>query len=271
MRFPMNPDGVVGDRASCPNCAGLSFDLFEDILDIDGAIAIIEICQACSALVNRGAIEHLQQHAESMHRAQVAELREVYPIDPREVAFGATLEEEIPHFLEVLNFFLTKADIARPPTELISAEIGIGRGTLLRAAGKVFGKSYGTDIDFSLFDATTTHLPVPDTVILLESLSHLPEPVDVILAWHTLEHIPRLHDLIAAARLLLKPGGHLYFQVPLYRPENVVESHYTFMNRRSVSVLAEMQRLDVVDIWTDHNRHFLTSILRKPADSEGGR
>ncbi len=266
MRFPMNPDGAIGDRTSCPNCGGLSFEPFEDILDVDGKIAIIEICQACSALVNRGAIEHLQRDPASMHQAQISELREVYPIDPHEVAFGATLEGEIPHFLDVLRFFLAKAKITRPPAELISAEIGIGRGTLLRAAGQLFGKSYGTDIDFALFDATSSQLAVPDNVILLKSLSHLPELVDVILAWHTLEHIPRLHDLVAAARLLLKPGGHFYFQVPLYRPENVVESHYTFMNRRSVSVLAELQRFDLVDIWTDHNRHFLTTILRKPTE-----
>jgi hypothetical protein len=38
------------------------------------------------------------------------------------------------------------------------------------------------------------------------------------------------------------------------------------MNRRSVSVLAELQRFDLVDIWTDHNRHFLTTILRKPTE-----
>jgi hypothetical protein len=264
MRFPMNPDGVVGERASCPNCAGLSFEPFEDILDVDGKIVLIEICQACSALVNRGAIEHLQRDAEAMHRAQVLELREVYPVDPHEVAFGSTLEGEIPHFLDVLNFFVAKAGLQRPASELVSAEIGIGRGTLLRASAQVFGKSYGADIDFTLFESTKTQLAVPDNVILLQSLSHLPEPVDVILAWHTLEHIPRLHDVVATARLLLKPGGHLFFQVPLYRPENVVESHYTFMNRRSVSVLAELERFDLVDIWIDHNRHFLTSILRKP-------
>lgn len=264
MRFPMNADGACGEHASCPNCGGLSFDLFEDILDVDGKIAIIEICQACSALVNRGAIEHLQRDPASMHRAQISELRDVYPVDPHEIAFGATLEGEIPHFHEALTFFLEQAEIKLPPGQLISAEIGIGRGTLLRAAGQMFGRSYGTDLDFTLFDATKSQLAVPDTVVLLESLSHLPEPVDVILAWHTFEHIPRLHDLIAAMRLQLKPGGHLYFQVPLYRPENVVESHYTFMNRRSVSVMAELQHFDLVDIWTDHNRHFLTSILRKP-------
>ena len=263
MRFPMNPEGTVGESTSCPNCGSLSFEPFEDILDVDGKIALIEICQACCALVNRGAIEHLQSDAESMRQAQVLELREVYPIDPHEKAFGATLEEELPHFLDVLNFFIRKAEIARPPSELISAEMGIGRGTLLRASAQVFGRSYGTDIDFALFETTKTQLAVPDNVVLIESISHLPEMVDVILAWHTFEHIPRLHDVVATARLLLKPGGHLFFQVPLYRPENVVESHYTFMNRRSVAVLAEIQRLDIVDIWTDHNRDFLTAILRK--------
>lgn len=266
MRFPMNSEGVVGEHASCPNCAGMSFELFEDVLDIDGKVAVIEICLACSALVNRGAIEHLQSDAAAMHKAQVAELRDVYPVNAQEVAFGATLEEEVPHFLRTLEFFVAKAEIQRPEKELISAEIGIGRGTLLRAAAQVFGKAYGTDIDLALFEGSRADLPVPDNVVLLESISHLPEPVDFLLAWHTLEHIPRLHDVVATIRLLLKPGGHFIFQVPLYRPENVVESHYTFMNRRSIAVLAELQEFQVVDIWTDHNRHFLASILRKPLE-----
>ncbi len=266
MRMLMNPDGGVGETASCPNCGGLSFEMFEDILDVDGRIALIEICQACSALVNRVSLEKLQREGESVREIQAAELREVYPANPNEVAFGATLEEEVPHFRDVLSFFLRKAEIERPASELVSAEIGIGRGTLLRAAAQVFHKAYGTDIDFELFNATASQLAVPDNVVLIESLSHLPEPVDVVLAWHTLEHIPRLHDLVAAIRLLLKPGGHLFFQVPLYRPENVVDSHYTFMNRRSISVLAEIQRFELVDIWTDHSRHFMTTIMRKPAD-----
>ena len=130
----------------------------------------------------------------------------------------------------------------------------------------MFGTAYGTDIDLTLFDATRSDLSVPGNVVLLQSVSHLPEPVDLLLAWHTLEHIPRLHDVVATLRMLLKPGGHFFFQVPLYRPENVVESHYTFMNRRSVAVLAELEGFDVVDIWTDHGRHFLAAILRKPGE-----
>ena len=267
MRYLMNPDGVIGEQASCPCCGGLSFELFEDILDLKGKITLIEICQACFALVNRGALERVMRHEEAVVEAQTADLREAYPVDPHKVVFGATLEEEIPHFLDVLQFFLKKAEIERPPSELISAEIGIGRGTFLRAAATLFDKCYGTDIDFALFNATASQIPIPENVIFLESLSNLPEPVDVILAWHTLEHIPRLHDMVADARLQLQPGGHLFFQVPLFRPENVVDSHYTFMNRRSVSVMAEMQRFDLLDIWIDHDRHFLTAIFRKPAEA----
>lgn len=263
--LPMNPEGAVGEFTSCPNCGGLAFELFEDILDVDGKIAVIEICEACSALVNRGALEHLQRDTEAMRQAQVLELRDVYPSDPNQVAFGATLEEEIPHFLDVIDFFVKKTGQEEKRRSLVSAELGIGRGTLLRAAAQVFERSYGTDIDFTLFDNTKSQLAVPDNVILLETLVNLPEKVDVILAWHTFEHVPRLHDLVATARQLLKPEGHIFFQVPLYRPENVVESHYTFMNRRSVAVLAEMEGFEIVDIWTDHNRHFLTSILRKSA------
>lgn len=264
MRYPMNPDGAAGPEPSCPCCGGSSFEEFEDVLDVDGKITMIEICEVCSNLVNRAGLKAVAADAEAGLRAQTAGLHEVYPTDPRAVAFGATLGEEVPRFVDVLSFFLREANIDRAPQELVSAEIGIGRGSCLRAAASLFRKSYGTDVDYTLFDVANSQLALPDNVVLLESLSHLPEPVDLIVGWHVFEHVPRLHDLVAAMRLMLRQNGHIFFQVPLYRPENIVQSHYSFLNRRAVKVLAEMQRLDVVGIWTDHARSFLTVILRKP-------
>ena len=254
----MNPDGKVGEHASCPNCGGLSFEPFEDVLDASGRVALIEICLACSALVNRGAIERVLREAASGRGAQVPDLHPA--------AFGGTLEEETSHFLRTLELFVGRAGIGRPMKELVSAEIGIGRGILLRAAAQLFARAYGTDADFARFEGTRGSLAVPGNVVLIESLSHLPEPADVILAWHTLERIPRLHDVVATVRLLLKPGGHFIFQVPLYRAEKMDNSRYMFMNRRSVAVLAELEGFEVVDMTTDHGRHFLSAVFRKPRD-----
>ena len=60
-------------------------------------------------------------------------------------------------------------------SDLVSAEIGIGRGTLLRASGRMFQKAYGSDLALAQFKFTEPQLAVPDNVMLLKSLAHHPD------------------------------------------------------------------------------------------------
>ena len=255
--------GGPGTAVSCPCCGGLSLELFEDTLDIDGNIVGVQICLVCCAIVNRSSLERLIAAPETLHDAQTKYLSAAYSIGHH---FSDTLEREVESHRRTLDFFLTQTSTDTSAPEMIAAEIGIGRGTLLRAAAAVFKRCYGIDLAYDLFDKTVDHLAVPDNVVLLESLNHVPEPLDLVLAWHSLEHVPRLHDLVAAIRDRLKPRGYLFFQVPLYRPNYIVESHYTFLNRRAVSVLAELERFRVVDMWTDHDRSCITCLLQKPEE-----
>lgn len=247
---------------ACPCCGGLSLELFEDTLDIEGKIIGVEICLVCSALVNRSSLERLAVTPQSLREVQTSELANVYPINSR---IHATLEQEIGTHRETIDFFLAEAVPDRDPAKLVYAEIGIGRGTFIRSAAAVFQKCYAIDLAFDLFEATRDQLPVPDNIVLLESINHAPEPLDVVVAWHSLEHVPKLYELVAEIRAALRPGGHLFFQVPLYRPNHVVDSHYLFLNRRSVAILAELEEFELAGIWMDHHRACMTGLLRKPA------
>ena len=251
---------------ACPCCGGLSLEIFEDTPDIDGNIVTVQICLVCSALVNRSSLEHLLAAPENLREAQTGGLTEVYPIGRH---IHAELEDEVGTHRNTLDFFLEQAG-AGDPSRQVYAEIGIGRGAMIRSAAALFQRCYAIDLDFALFEATREHLAVPPNIALFNAIDHVPEPIDVVFAWHALEHVPRLYELIAAIRTTLKPGGHLFFQVPLYRPNHLVGSHYVFLNRRAVAVLAEIERFELVGLWTDHPRACLTGLLRRPPEAAQG-
>ncbi len=249
---------------ACPCCGGLSLEIFEDTLDTEGNIVTIEICLVCSALVNRSSLGRFVAAPENLRDVQTSYLNNAYPVDRH---IHAALEEELGAHRGTLDFFLAEARPDRDPAELVFAEIGIGRGTFIRSAATLFRKCYAVDLDYDLFEATREHMAVPRNIVLLNSIERVPEPIDVVVAWHSLEHVPRLFDLVSAVRKALTPGGYLFFQVPLYRPNHLAESHYVFLNRRAIAVLAEIQRFDLIGMWTDHSRACLAGLLRKPPEA----
>jgi len=255
--------GTIGATITCPCCGGWSLEPFEDTLDIDGNVVNIHICLVCSALINQSSIERIYAAFDKLRDAQTECLGVAYPAGDR---FSEILRKEIELCTATLDFFRDHALPNADPRKIICAEIGFGRGSLLRASASRFERCYGIDLAFALFRETVEYLGLPENVVLLASIAHVPEPVDVVFAWHSFEHVPRLHDLVAEIRNSLKPGGWLYFQVPLYRPNYIVESHYTFLNKRAVTVLAEIERYCVIGMWTDLENAFLTVLLQKTDD-----
>jgi SAM-dependent methyltransferase len=245
---------------TCPCCGGSSLEPFEETCDIQGNVVAMEICLVCCAIVNRSSLDRVAAAPGMLRGAQTDMLKVVYPVGDD---FSSKLEREIELHSASLDLFRRRAIPDADQRQVVLAEIGIGRGTLLRSAANLFGRCYGIDLSFDLFRETVDYLGVPDNIILLEALSNIPESPDVVVAWHSLEHVPRLHDLVASIYTVLKPQGWLFFQVPLYRPNYVVESHYTFLNQRAVAVLAEIEKFRVVETWSDHTNAFLTALLQK--------
>lgn len=247
---------------TCPCCGGWTLEMFEDTTDFDGDIVVMEICITCSAIVNRSGLEVLRANPEGLRDTQVNDLERVYATSGD---LEDELREEIEAHGETLRFFLSQIGVNGEASDFVCAELGIGRGTLLRAAAARFKRCYGIDLAYELFDMSAKHVAVPDNVMLVESITHVPDPLDAVFAWHCFEHVPRLYELISTIRSSLKPGGHIFFQVPLYRPRHLVASHYVFLNWRAIRVMAEVEGFEVVDMWTDHPRDVITALLRKPA------
>jgi len=90
-------------------------------------------------------------------------------------------------------------------------DFGCGTGHLLRRLSEHF-EAYGYDA--SPEARTVCRLTAPDAVVLEEWQSVARDSLDVIVALHTLEHLPQPRPTMEALAQRLAPGGIFLFVVP---------------------------------------------------------
>jgi len=120
-------------------------------------------------------------------------------------------------------------------------------------------------------------------------LAHLKQPVDLVILAHVLEHASDPLGMLRALAPLTQPGGWLYVEVPLDRPQPPPR-HFRFLHRRWVSAVSKSRgRTIVADLvstplrvlfrgrWTpftfpklhEHLNHFSTASLAASLSSAG--
>lgn len=94
-------------------------------------------------------------------------------------------------------------------------ELGVGLGMFLETVKDEY-ECLGCDIN--LFGVERTRQRTALSTLKVGSLDALAgePPMDVIVAWDVLEHLPNLRDDLQAIAAHLKPGGHLMAAVPVY-------------------------------------------------------
>ena len=181
----------------CPSCGSTSLELFEDVLDVESHEITIQICLVCRALVNQRELERSLFGTGAPHEIQMT-------------SGGADsydeLQQKIRTYQQTLMFLLRELR-SIDPAQSVFAEIGVGQGAFICAAAKLFRKCYAIDRDFSIFEAARADLKIPKEVLLLNSIDRAPDPIDIVVCWHSLERMPRLYDVISRIRSALRPGG----------------------------------------------------------------
>ena len=244
-------------EVSCPCCGQPGLVNYETTKDIDGSTVEIAVCTVCCALVNGAALREVFERTVDPRDVQTRGLESVYPPESRE-----QMLHSIDLFRETVAFLRDQSRLGERLRDMVSLEFGIGRGYLMIAASDFFKRSYGTDLRLDIFANTVAEIGQPANVRVVTDVNQIGEPVDVVFLWHVMEHLPKARDFLEYARSLMPNGGYVFFQVPLYRPDVVVRSHYTFFNSRSVSVMAEASGFVVHDIWFDLPNAFMTCLLR---------
>jgi SAM-dependent methyltransferase len=99
-----------------------------------------------------------------------------------------------------------------PPARLL--EFGAAAGFFLDEARRLGYDGVGVEPNGRMAAHGRDRLGLELHTGLLEDLGLPAASVDVACAWHVVEHIPRPRQALAEVHRLLRPGGHLFVEVP---------------------------------------------------------
>ena len=146
-------------------------------------------------------------------------------------------------------------------------DVGCGNGAVLKSAGALLKgwELHGYDLNDKHRDEV---MRLPGVASFTSgSLKKLPHrEYDLVVLWHTLEHIPAPLGPLAELRELLKPGGFLLVQVPDVERtpfDMAVIDHTSHFSRRTLEILCKQAGLEVVMDGTPWIHNCLTLLLRK--------
>ena len=219
---------------NCPVCdAASQFDLFENTIDQNGNLTEIMICPHCSVLHNT-ALQKETPNDSDRSAFQASAVQSVYS------GFTTNIEntrKNVIATLPIIHFLFEQPDIKVERGTYL--EIGAGAGFLAAASSSFFKRVFAVELDsreaaktFSLM-----HLKNARALQQISEFDPAANKADCVVLWHTLEHIPRPRDFLADLKTRMAAGGVLYFQVPLYRKQNVFPAHIWFFNARCLGFL----------------------------------
>ncbi len=248
----------------CFNCGrDQSLVLFESLVDRDGNHTSIEVCTSCTVLYNtflrsQGIV------GESATRFQASAVEKVYATtDEDRQAVGRRRDACAP----ILTFLLD--ELGLPRRRAACLEIGAGGGYLTAMASQFFTRAYACELDLSEVTKTIAVLGIGN-VIGIADLAELKERVDLVIMWHSLEHIAEPLNFLRGVREIMQDDGVLYFQVPLYRKNYVFPSHLWFFNAFAVTRLRDALGFAAERVVFDTTNDFMSVVFHRREGSVHG-
>ncbi len=237
---------------SCPSCAAGLIEDF-DIVENEHGIFNLGICCRCLSILNLTA--HALAAEKSQFEIQKAAHYESSAISApdlqREVAANS---ENISNLLRLTNSSAAGATFL---------DFGAGRGCASIAAALVFSKVFSVDLDTKLLEGTVRRYPQLKNIKAVSTLDAVDGEIDFFYAWHAIEHIPKPSIFFSDLKPRLSAGAALAIQVPLFRPEFVIDCHYAFYSNASLRRLADVWGLTTLDVVVDTKLSFITLLARK--------
>jgi hypothetical protein len=239
---------------NCPCCVahGTTY-LFQRRLSLSGERVEMYICSNCTSITNRtNLLKERDNSAEALH-FQIESADEFYSqkIDSLRIRQNHSN-------ISFLNSLL--GNIIRGKNMI---DLGAGEGYLAAAACSFFDTAWAVDVNVGLLNKTVPQFGLGEKLRIAGSLDAVPCGVDAVIMWHTLEHMPNAHAVGKAVADKLNEDGLFIWQVPCYRDNHVVSSHYTFFNDYSARVFTASLGLEVVETFHDEQLQFLTVVSRK--------
>jgi hypothetical protein len=97
----------------------------------------------------------------------------------------------------------------------------------------------------------------------VRDFSEITDTISVLFMWHTLEHLPDPTAFWTQHSNKLADDAIIFLQIPLYRPQHVVRSHYVFYTEKSLTQWAAALSAVPLHFGYDTENSFLAMIARR--------
>lgn len=239
----------------CPCCGALGTTyLFSRRLDVSGDSVEMCICSKCTSITNQTNLIKERDDSDKALEVQIDSADRFYSKKIDDLKLTQNKDN-----LSCLNDLVGNLLGGKTMVDL-----GAGEGYLAAAACSFYETAWAVDINVGLLTQTCSQFGLGDKLKIARSLDDVPNPVDAVFMWHALEHSPSCYDLGKAITAKLTEGGLFVWQVPAYRDDYVVFSHYIFFNDHSARIFTAAIGLEIVDVFHDEALQFLTVVSKKP-------
>jgi len=131
---------------------------------------------------------------------------------------------------------LTRHCVAKlPEGPLDILEQGCLEGRVLNGLSKLGHCVTGCDVNAGVARAGRDHFGIDIRVGTIETCNFKPRSFDLVYSFHTLEHLRDPVRNLAATKALLRPGGMVFFEVPLNETAYENKDHLHFFSLESLS------------------------------------
>jgi SAM-dependent methyltransferase len=183
----------------CPNCAGTRRRRIGLLNDTVGAPAEVLQCEDCGL----GYVSILL-HPDDLARYYA----DGYDVVPSKEFANARAISQRDLLCELLE----------PEQRRRVFEIGAGTGALLKLLSEDGAEVAGVEPRWAVEDLNVVKGEAEDIAAGGE--------YDIVVLSHVLEHFAAPHDLLAIARRLLRPGGHLFLEIPNFESADIKADEY---------------------------------------------
>ena len=228
-----------------------SVALLECTRDLNAQFTEVKQCRHCLAIFNGRAYSLLNE---------ATELKDIQRTDfyvPENKSLE-TLLNSVKEKGALLNYLFAK--FSRDWRKSVFCDFGGGDGLVAIAASDVFQSSVLCDMDTRSVHEVCRAVGYPENLDIINNLSEVGQPIDVMFMWHVLEHIPEPADFLENIKPFLSSNCIFFIQCPAYRKEYLVDCHYTLFNRPSFEALFGLLGISLIEVSFDLENSFITAL-----------
>jgi cyclopropane fatty-acyl-phospholipid synthase-like methyltransferase len=211
-------------------------------------------CPRCGILGDNTSLKYLKENSGSFSEFQASAVQKVYAKDLDMTAIAAEVDKRMPLASNLAD---------RLPSSMRNTcyDFGCGSGLLACALTHQFEHVYATDLDPSLAEAIFEGIDADVTFATFEELRA--GMVDLVVAWHVVEHLPRPHDFFEKCWRVLGTSGQVILQVPLPMPQYLEDDHLWFLTIESAKWIQARFKYSDMDYAVDEANQFITYFFTK--------